>query len=89
MNAHRRCIDHLYLAIIGLGDGLHQAIPNTGFAPAIKPIVAACVTPISIGQIPPRRIGSQDLENSIEDAASTLGFTWLQDKGSREDPTTP
>ena len=40
--------------------------------PAIKAIVAGCVRPISISQIPPGRARSQNPENTIENAAITF-----------------
>ena len=39
-NAHDRRIDHLEIAVLGLGDGVHEPIPMTGLAPAVEAIVA-------------------------------------------------
>ena len=43
MNAHDRRVDHLDIAVVGLGDGVHEPIPMTGLAPAVEAIVAGRV----------------------------------------------
>src|SRR5215469_15138069 len=40
MDANYGGIDHLQPTIMGLGDGIHEAVPNTCFAPSDKAIVA-------------------------------------------------
>ena len=81
MHPHDRAIDHLHLAVMGLGDRVHQPVPDARLAPTIKAIVGGRVRPVSLGQIAPRRARAQDPEDAIEDppivarlaAAAVLG----------------
>src|SRR5215471_10142775 len=66
MNPHRRRIDHLNLAIVGLGNGVHQLIPNARFAPAIEAVVAGRVRAVALGQVAPWRTRAQNPEDAIE-----------------------
>ena len=69
MDAHQRTVDHLYLAVVCLDDGIHQPIPDAGLAPAVEAIVDGRVRPISLRQIAPGRSGPQNPENAAEDTA--------------------
>src|SRR5205085_9965680 len=40
MHAHRGAVDHLHIAVKGLADRGHDAVPNPGFAPPHKAVVA-------------------------------------------------
>ena len=74
MHAHDRAVDHLHLAVVGLDDGVHQAVPDAGFAPPIEAVVGRRVRAISFGQIPPRRAGTQHPEDTVENTSIVLGF---------------
>jgi hypothetical protein len=36
---HNRAVDHLHLAVVGLHDGIHQAVPDARLAPTVEEIV--------------------------------------------------
>ena len=55
MDANDRAIDHLHVAIVGLGDRIHQPIPHPGFAPTVEAIVGGGVRAIAARQVPPTR----------------------------------
>src|SRR5690348_6240438 len=42
----RSSADHLHIAVVGLADGGHDAVPNPGFAPPHKAVVAGRRRPI-------------------------------------------
>src|SRR5579875_3501190 len=60
MDAHRGAVKHLHFAVVGLADRGHDAVPNPGFAPSHKAVVAGCRRAVFLGQRPPRRACSQD-----------------------------
>ena len=62
MDANYGGIDHLQPTIMGLGDGIHEAVPNTCFAPSDKAIVAGGAWAVPLWQIAPWRTGSQHPE---------------------------
>lgn len=72
MHAHDRAVDHLHLAVVRLDDGLHQAVPDAGLAPAIEAVVGRGVGPVSTRQVAPRRAGTQHPEDAIEHASVVL-----------------
>ena len=74
MHAHDRAVDHLHLAVVGLDDGVHQTVPDAGLAPPIEAVVGGRVRAISFGQIPPRRTGTQNPEDTVENTPIVL---WL------------
>ncbi len=51
MNAHDRRVDHLNIAVVGLGDGVHEPIPMASLAPAVEAIVAGRVGAVALRQI--------------------------------------
>jgi hypothetical protein len=55
MDANYGGIDPLQPAIMGLGDGIHEAVPNTCFAPSDKAIVAGGAWAVPLWQIAPWR----------------------------------
>jgi hypothetical protein len=69
MDANYGGIDHLQPTIMGLGDGIHEAVPNTCFAPSDKAIVAGGAWAVPLWQIAPWRTGSQHLEDAVQHAA--------------------
>ena len=74
MNANDRTVDHLYLAVVGLDDGVHHAVPDASFAPPIEAIVGRSIGPVSFGKIAPRRAGAQNPENAVENTPSAFGL---------------
>jgi len=66
MDAHRGAVKHLHFAVVGLADRGHDAVPNPGFAPPHKAVVAGCRRAVFLGQRPPRRACSQDPKNPIQ-----------------------
>ena len=72
MHAHDRAVDHLHLAVVGLHDGVHQAVPDAGFAPAIEAVVDRRVGPVPFGKITPRRARAQHIEHAIDDLPIVL-----------------
>ena len=65
MDPHDGTVDHLDLTIVGLRHGIHQPVPNTGFAPAVKAIVGRRVGTVALGQVSPRGTRSQHPEDAV------------------------
>lgn len=57
------------ITIMGLGDGIHEAVPNTCFAPSDKAIVAGETWAVPLWQIAPWRTGSQHPEDAAQHSA--------------------
>jgi hypothetical protein len=74
MYPHHRAIDHLHLAAMGLGDGIHQPLPDARLAPSVEAIVSARVGPVALWQVAPRRSRPQHPENAVHDPPVVL---WL------------
>jgi hypothetical protein len=72
MHAHRRAVDHLHRAVTGLDDGVHQAVPDAGLAPAVEAVVGRGAGAVSLGQIAPWRSRAQHPEDAIENATVPL-----------------
>src|SRR5436190_22117971 len=67
MDANRAAVDHLHIAIVGLADSGHDAVPNPGFAPAHKAVVAGGVgAEFLFRQSPPWRARPQYPENPVQ-----------------------
>src|SRR5438477_12393056 len=66
MHAHRGAVDHLHIAVKGLADRGHDAVPNPGFAPPHKAVVAGRGRTELLRQSAPRRARPQHPENSVE-----------------------
>jgi len=87
MHANDRTVDHLHLAVVRLDDGVHHAVPDAGHPPPIEAIVGRSIGPVSFGKIAPRCAGTQNPENTAENAPIVLGFhtspvlrqKWLDD----------
>lgn len=75
MHPHDRGVDHLHLAAVSCHDSIHQPIPNAGFAPPIEAVVGGRIGAVSLGHIAPRRTGTQNPEDAIEDLSIVL---WLR-----------
>ena len=72
MNPYDRAVDHLYVAVVSLGDGIHQPVPDPGLAPAVEAVVGRCVRPISLRQIAPSRAAAEHPEDAVEHAPVVL-----------------
>ena len=79
MNPHHGTVDHLNVAVIGLGNRIHDAVPHPGLGPAVEAIVASRIRSIAFRQIAPRRARAQHPENAAQDATvvNTRNATWL------------
>jgi len=81
MKADNRAVDYLNVFIISHGNGIHDLVPNTGFAPATKAIIEGRVRALAFRQITPRGTGSQDPENTAQHSTvintrNTAWFVW-------------
>ena len=72
MHAHDRTVDHLHAAVVRFDDSAHQAIPDTGFPPAVEAIVGRRVRPVALGQISPWCASAEDPEDAIENSSIVL-----------------
>jgi len=43
MYAHYGTVNHLGVTVVGLGNRVHDLVPNAGLAPAVKAIIAGRV----------------------------------------------
>jgi hypothetical protein len=66
VRADGSAIDHLDVAVVGLGDCVHQPIPDACPSPAHEAVVARCPWPIALGQVTPRRTRAQHPENAVQ-----------------------
>lgn len=73
-----------HCAVMGFGDGIHEAVPHTCFPPSDEAIVAGSVRPVSLRQMAPWRTRSQHPEDTVEHLAvvdarhsSHVGQQWL------------
>jgi hypothetical protein len=53
MNADDLSINHLDIAVVDLGDGVHEPVPIAGLAPAVEAIVTGRVGTIALRQVTP------------------------------------
>ena len=74
MNAHERAVDHLHLSVVRLDDGVHQAVPDAGLAPAVEAVVCARVRPIALRQIAPRGAGPQHPKDAVQNTPIVSRF---------------
>jgi hypothetical protein len=80
MHPHDRAVDHLDLAVMGLGNRRHQLVPDASLRQRLK-------RSIPFGQIPPGRSRPQHQKDAIHDpsiilrllAAPSLRQQWLDD----------
>jgi len=69
VNTDTRAVDHDDPAVERLGNRRQQPIPDTGFTPPHKPVVARGVGAITIRNVDPRRSGPEPPEDAVEDFA--------------------
>lgn len=66
MDANNGGVDHLHLAIMGFGDGVHEAVPHTCFPPSDEAVVTGGAWSTPLGQVAPWRTRSQHPENAVQ-----------------------
>src|SRR5262249_46315936 len=81
MHAHNGCVDHLHRDVMSAGECAHHLGPDARSSPANEAIVTSGVRTEVVGQVAPRRAGSQDPEDAIEDTTvihpwDTAWFVW-------------
>src|SRR5262245_45348436 len=70
MGTNGSAVDHLDVAVVCGGDGVHHPIPYTRLVPPHYAVVAGSARAIPLWQITPRRAGSQQPKNAVQHAAS-------------------
>lgn len=62
-------VDHLDVAVVRGGDGVHEVAPDACLSPSHEAVVAGGARAVALGQIAPGRTGSQHPEDAIQHAA--------------------
>ena len=65
MHPHNTGIDHLNLAVVGRDYRIHQLVPDSGFTPAVEPIVNRRRRTVALRHVGPRGARAQDPENTV------------------------
>ena len=89
MDTHDRAVDHLHLAVVRLHDGIHQAVPDARFAPAIEAVVGGRVRPVSLRQIAPWRACAQHPKDAVENATILAWLAASTARGQKRLDDTP
>ena len=69
MNAHWGAVYHANVAVMRSGHCIHEKIPNASLCPTPEAVIAGSVRSVALRQITPRRTGSQNPEDAIENTA--------------------
>lgn len=69
MGANGSAVDHLDVAIVQGGDGVHHPIPHAGLPPSHEAVVAGGARTVAFGQVTPWRTRSKHPENAVQHAA--------------------
>jgi len=69
MHAHNGSVDHLDSGIMGSGECVYDAAPDTSPPPADESVVAGGVWAERLRQVAPWRSRSQDPEDSVENSS--------------------
>lgn len=69
MGANGGAVDHLDVAIVRGGDGIHQPVPHACLPPSYEAVVAGGARAIALGQVTPRRTRAQPPEDAVQHAA--------------------
>ena len=85
MGANGSAVDHLDVAIMSGGDGVHHPIPHAGLPPSHEAVVAGGARAVAFWQVTPRCAGSQHPEDAVQHAAiidarhasGFIGQQWL------------
>jgi hypothetical protein len=59
-------VDHLDLAVVRGADGVHQPVPYACLSPSVEAVVAGGAWSVALGQVAPRRPGSQHPEDAVQ-----------------------
>lgn len=83
MGADGSAVDHLDVAIVRGGNGVHHPIPDTRLSPAHEAVVAGSARAIALRQVAPRRTRTQNPEDTVQhspiiDAWDTSRFVGQQ-----------
>ena len=62
-------VDHLDVAVVRGGDGVHQPVPDTCLPPSHEAVVAGGAWAVALRQVAPRRTGSQHPEDAVQHAS--------------------
>jgi hypothetical protein len=68
VSANGGAVDHLDVAVVGGGEGLHHPLPDTRLPPSHEAIVAGGARAVTLGQVAPWRTGSQHPEDAVQHA---------------------
>lgn len=66
MNAYDGRVDHLDITFSSLGDCVHDAVPDAGFAPPQEAVVAGRVRAVPLRKIAPWRTRAQYPEDTAQ-----------------------
>src|SRR5262249_23502851 len=69
VGTNRSAVDHLDVAVVCSGDGVHHPIPYTRLPPPHEAVVAGSARAKPLWQITPRRAGSQHPKNAVQHPA--------------------
>src|SRR5262249_50868263 len=73
MGTNGSAVDHLDVAVVCGGDGVHHPTPYTRLPPPHEAVVAGSARAVPLWQITPRRAGSQHPKNAVQHAAIVDG----------------
>lgn len=66
MGANGGAVDHLDVAVMSGGDGVHHPVPDARLPPSHEAVVAGGARTVAFGQITPRRTGSQHPKDAVQ-----------------------
>ena len=83
MGADGGAIDHLDVAVMRDGDGIHQSGPHAGLPPSYEAVVARGAWAVALGQVTPWCAGAQNPEDAVQhapiiDTRNTSRLVWEQ-----------
>ena len=68
MRAHTSPVDHHCVHVVRVGDGVRNPVPVARIAPPVEAIIDRCQWAIFAGQIGPRDVSAQDVEDAVDHA---------------------
>jgi hypothetical protein len=74
MDADRRGVDHLHIAVVSCGNTLQKPIPDAGFAPAVEAVHAGGIRAIARRNVRPRRACPKSPEDAVENLPVVRAF---------------
>ena len=69
MNPYAGAVDHPHVPTVSLCDRVHYRVPHTRLGPPTEPVVAGRVGPVAARKIRPRRAGTQNPEDAVQNPA--------------------